>query len=95
MSKIIFAALLCSASNAFAFDVNLHEGKSITVEELMSLEAETVTCGKLVPRCVLQGEEYGIHYPGQDFSEILLTKTYSAKKAKEELLGLREAGLCN
>ena len=92
-TKILILALLGSV-NVYAFGVQLDNNQTVTLAELDGSGATHISCGSGEPRCILIGDQYGIQYPGQEFNEVVLTETYSASKAMEEVQTLKDNGLC-
>ena len=94
MKKLLLGTLLLSASQAFAFGVNLHEEGTMSVDQLVEMVADHVQCEQVEPRCILMGKGYGIQYPGQKVNEVTLTQTHNAAYSAQLLAKLKEDGFC-
>lgn len=94
MKKILAATTLLTSLNGFAFDVNLTEQGTMSVDQLVEMGAEHVQCAQMEPRCLLMGTKYGIQYPGQKVSEVTLSEASTAPYAATLLKRLRQDGFC-
>jgi hypothetical protein len=94
MKKTIIGLLLLSATSAFAFDVNLSEQGIMSVDELVEMGADHVQCAQVEPRCILMGTSYGIQYPGQKLSDVVLTRTTDGSYSASLLKKLKNEGFC-
>lgn len=94
MKKLILLTALFGATSSYAFDAQLEQNTSMTVDELLTSGATTVSCEPTSPLCVLKGTQYGIRYEGQSIEDVHLTDVYNTDRAVKKLKELRDEGFC-
>jgi hypothetical protein len=95
MKKLILTILVLASANALAFGVNLSEEGQLSVDELVQMQATSVSCDSKFPKCLLVGTKYGIQYEGQSFSDVELTDEHYFQGAARHVKILKNEGLCN
>jgi len=94
MKNFLTTTALLTSLNGFAFDVNLTEQGTMSVDQLVEMGVEHVQCAQTEPRCLLMGAKYGIQYPGQKVNEVALSEASTMSYAATVLKGLRRDGFC-
>ena len=94
MKTLIATIAILASVQSHAFEVNLSEYSSMSVEKLLEMGADTVTCKGSQPRCILRGHAFGIQYPGQSLNDVTYTQTSSSSYAATRLKEIKDAGFC-
>lgn len=105
---ILITTLLVATSSSYAFTikfstktVDISGKKKVSIHRLLNEGAAFVTCKAIEnenvseePRCVLKGSKYGIHYPGQPFSDIEFTEADDQAAAINRIQSFKYLKMC-
>lgn len=94
MKKIFLTLITLSSVNAFAFGVDLNQEGVMSVDQLNDMGAEYVQCSNPKPKCILNGGQYGIQYPGQELDEVSFSRATTYDGSIVQLKKLKDLGMC-